>query len=304
MNAPITRLEAELKKLDLHEVYMLGKEISAIRGLAPEAKVAGFVFPLWDVRERLTTFTDQRSSLLLSSSTRAAQGVIEAIGRVLPNDLGEALAIDADIAFEWRASYINGKIGALETVLGNDMPDIASYVVSQKGIYRTADLIGHAENQLSEEGRAAISEQTCLDIREAGRALAYELSTACAFHLWRSVESCMGVYFTTLTGNDWEAAGISTNWGAYIKALKAAGAPDKVTGFLDHIREEYRNPQTHPDEPVHLGEAQRLFPVALSAIEQLVLETRKLPVRAASPAPTPGPTPAPSASPPASASPP
>jgi hypothetical protein len=281
-----THLGVELKKLNLHDVYLLGKEISAIRDVPNEAKIAEHVFALWFTRARMQAMIS--SSLLLSSSTRAAEAVIQAITHVVPNDLDEAMNLPSDNTVGWRGTGIRNKVREFETVLGNDMPDIASYVVSQKGIYRTADLIAHAEHQLSEEVRAAISEQTCLDIREAGRALAYELSTACAFHLWRSVESCMGTYYARLTGKDWDAAKIARNWAAYIKAMDSAGAPSKITGFLNHIREEYRNPQTHPNEPVALAEAQRLFPVALSAIEQLVLETEKLPkaipAAAASPA--------------------
>jgi hypothetical protein len=264
-----------MRKLNLYEVYSAAKELSAIRNLPRDGKITYYVFPLWDARERLKQMI--ASGLLLSSSSRAAQVLIQQIGMTLPDEIDKAINIDETQVFDWRASAISGKVTELETVLGNDMPDIASYVVSQKGIYRTADLIEHAEKQLSEAGQKAISEQTCRDVRDAGRALAYELATACAFHLWRSVESCMGTYYERLTGNDWGTAGIVRNWGAYIKAMAAAGAPSKITGFLDHIRAEYRNPQTHPDELVPLDEAQRLFPVALSAIEQLALETEKLP---------------------------
>ena len=290
MSLTSTRLEAEVKKLNLHDIYSLGRELSAIRGIANEAKYGAMMFPLWDARERLTEMIG--SSLLLSSSRRAADGLIKAISAVVPVDFNTAVTKNRDEEVNWFAHAIRSRVAELETVLGNDMPDIASYVVSQKGIYRTDDLIAHAEHQLSDEARKLISDQICHDIREAGRSLAYELPTACAFHLWRSVESAMGGYFQRLTGKTWRAAKVARNWSAYIKAMADAGTPNKITGYLDHIRAEYRNPQTHPDEPVTLAEAQRLFPVALSAVEQLVLEMNALPI----------PAPAPTASPPASTS--
>ncbi|MBC7602592.1 MAG: hypothetical protein H7255_08035 [Ramlibacter sp.] len=270
-----------MKKLNLHDVYSLAKEISDIREVKNEATISDQVFPLWFARARLQQMIS--SALLLSSSTRAAEGLINAINAVVPVDVDQAMNVPPEPTLGWQAGAIRGKVREFETVLGNDMPDIASYLVSQKGIYRTADLIAHAENQLSDDARAAISEQTCIDIRDAGRALAYELPTACAFHLWRAVESCMGTYYVRLTGKDWEAAKITRNWAAYIKAMTSANAPTKITGFLDHIRDQYRNPQTHPHETVALAEAQRLFPVALSAIEQLVLETAKLPTQPPAP---------------------
>jgi len=96
----------------------------------------------------------------------------------------------------------------------------------------------------------------------------------------------MGDFFQRVTGKTWEAAGITRNWGEYIKALRNAGTDSKVTVFLDHIRSQYRNPQTHPDEQIPIEEAQRLFPVALSSIEQMMLVASRLPPIPVPPAPS------------------
>ena len=41
--------------------------------------------------------------------------------------------------------------------------------------------------------------------------------------------------------------------------------------MLRHIKDQFRNPQTHPEEQVSVESAQRLFAVAVSAIEQMCL---------------------------------
>jgi hypothetical protein len=191
--------------------------------------------------------------------------------------------------FDHRVRQLGTRAQELETVLAADMPDIASYVVSQKGIYRTDDLISHAERHLTEISQGALPSQACDDLRQAGSCLAYELPTACAFHLWRAVETTMGHYFKRLNGKDFDDAGVTRNWAKKIEALnKQPNVDSKVTTFLDHIRDKYRNPQTHPDQIVSLEDAQRLFNVAISSIEQMLLESLKLPAApASSTAPSP-----------------
>ncbi len=214
----------------------------------------------------------------MNSSVRAAKDVMSAITAIIPEDVSAALAIDSETLLDWRLNTLKHKVGTFETIMNGDMPDIASYIVSQKGIYRTDDLIAHAENHLSAASKAALPNQACEDLREAGRCLAYEVPTACAFHLWRTVESVMAYYYVKLSGVTFEDAGVQRNWGAYIPALTAVGAPVKITAFLSHIKDEYRNPQTHPDEPVPIEEAQRLFSTAISSVEQMMLEAAKVTV--------------------------
>ena len=83
-------------------------------------------------------------------------------------------------------------------------------------------------------------------------------------------------YYEKLTGSTCEADGIQQNWGAQIKALKEKKADISITGYLDHIRQQYRNPQTHPDETVDLNEALILFGSAASAINQMMTAIEKL----------------------------
>jgi hypothetical protein len=76
------------------------------------------------------------------------------------------------------------------------------------------------------------------------------------------VASCRdrhGNYYVHLTGRSFGVDGISRNWGAYIQALNQHRADTKITTFLDHIRSQYRDPQSHPSENVDLEEVFALF---------------------------------------------
>ena len=58
--------------------------------------------------------------------------------------------------------------------------------------------------------------------------------------------------------------------GKYIDALKIVGVDNKITGNLDHIRDEYRNPVMHPNENVTADEAFSLLGIGFSAITQVL----------------------------------
>ncbi len=71
------------------------------------------------------------------------------------------------------------------------------------------------------------------------------------------------------------------NWGAYIKNLNASGADKKITGLLDHIRDNFRNPVFHPEETLSSEEAQVLLGVCTSAIVMMVNAMKQLEEKAA-----------------------
>lgn len=264
-----------MQKVDLYEMLEFGKNLETVIAIPDGAPKTPHAFTLWSARIKIDAMSGGGSPLL-KSSKRAAVALSDAITRVIPKDFAKFIGMDLTGNFDWDLAGVKQAVTTLESVLRNDMPDIASYVVSQKGIFRTDDLIANAENHLSAKVRASLPEQACDDIRAAGKCLAYELPTACAFHLWRAVETVVVHYYRQLSGKTLREGGVSQNWGAYIKALQDANAEKKITEFLDHIRSEYRNPQTHPDEKVSVEEAQGLLSVALSVIDQTMRAVDKL----------------------------
>jgi hypothetical protein len=149
--------------------------------------------------------------------------------------------------------------------------------VSSKGIYSTDDLISHADEHIPESLRGLLPAQAKKDVNEGGKCLAYEVPTASAFHMFRAIESVMDAYYKALSGTSFANDGVSRNWGAYIKALQGKEADHKITVFLDHIREEYRNPVAHPTVTVDAEEAFSLFGVAGSVISQMLRAIKERP---------------------------
>jgi hypothetical protein len=147
--------------------------------------------------------------------------------------------------------------------------------LSKKGIHKTDDLITKAECQFPPDLIGDIPDQVQTDIREAGKCLAYEVTTAGSFHLWRAVEGMMGACYCVLTNKTFDEAGVLRKCGKQIEALEKAGATNEVTVFLNHIRSQYRNPQNHPEANDSLNESLALFGAAASSISQQAIAIKE-----------------------------
>ena len=74
------------------------------------------------------------------------------------------------------------------------------------------------------------------------KAMAFDLSTAVGFHIYRAVEAIIVKdYFPVLEimAEEWEK---NPNLGNYIKLLIAKHVDNKVTIILNHLKDHYTNP--------------------------------------------------------------
>jgi hypothetical protein len=272
-----------MKQISIFDFYSLGKvlqELSVLSNITAETPFTDVIWPLWTARYTLDQLVTE-NPVLLDSSRRAVKNLVIAINALLPVD-EELWGVDhkGKTVNSYFAAGITTAWKNFETVFSNDVPATPTFVVVQKGIYRTEDLIDRGHNHLPRGLREQLFPQVEVDIMQSGRCLAFEVPTASAFHMWRAVESAMDSYHTAITGKTFKDADpkISRNWASYIQALDKAGADKKVTSFLDHIREEYRNPIAHPSANTDLEEAFMLFGTGLSAIAQMAVAIKGLAV--------------------------
>lgn len=268
-------------KLNTHDIYDLANRVHPLtQSSHRDGMVLNDIF--WSLvmaRQALRWFARGDSSFFLPSLKRAAEVLLNSIQDigvpdVLPWESDKADPFIPKTALEsWQVEQLAQSVKDFETVVANELPGLATYYVLQKGIYSTDDLLTHADHHLPDVIRRELPAKSSQDICQAGKCLAFELGTASAFHMWRALETVMDAYHVALTGDTFEAASVTRNWWAYIKGLEQAGAEKKITLFLDHIREEYRNPISHPSETVEIDEALSLFSAGLSAINQAVKAT-------------------------------
>lgn len=272
-----------MKRLNTHSIYVLGQRIAALTGMVHKEGMTTTDFAVYIplVRAEVALKTQIHSEFFSPSLKRSAGVVLRAIYSLgIPeDDKPETATEDAPPIQSFQLNFLIQRAKDFETILANELPGLATYSVSPKGIFSTDDLIANAELQIPEACRPTLSEKAKADIQQAGKCLAFELPTASAFHMWRSVESIMDSYHEALTTKSFSDAGVTRNWGTYIKALETAKAKKKITVFLDHIREEYRNPISHPNEMLELDEAFALFGPAMSVIGQMLKEILEIRVR-------------------------
>ena len=274
--------DRDMQQLNIVEYYEFGKKtqslitaLGKIEGSVPKKSVA---LSLYGYRWSLTRLLEEPCALL-PGCQRSMQAIIRRINDVFPSeDLDEIFGEnkpDSQVQ-HYHLRWIVDEIEKFETILRNDMPEMATFSVSQIGILRTDDLIKNAYRQIAEPLRSLLPEKAKSDIIESGKCLAFRLPTAAAFHICRAIESGIDQYYEALAGKPYEVSpsGGNNNWGAKTEALSKVTADEKVTEFLTHIRKQYRNPVTHPEVVVDEHEAVDLFIAALSAISMMLGETK------------------------------
>ena len=261
----------DMKQISVYDFYTFGKALRPLFDIEPTALRTDAAWDILAAHEQLLQAV-RPESILLPASQSAAAAVTKTIERLFAHEVAEWYpgGKEGETIGAYKADQIKAAAKDFDTIFEADSPSMTVFATSQKGIYDTRSLILRANDHLPQNLRAYLSDQARTDIAAAGKCLAFEVSTASAFHTWRALETVMGSYYTVLTGETFESAKVGRNWFKYKDALVGAGADSKITGNLDHIRAEYRNPVMHPNVNVDLDEAFSLFGVGISAITQVL----------------------------------
>jgi hypothetical protein len=149
-------------------------------------------------------------------------------------------------------------------VLQADLSVLNAYFVTQKGGFDTVSLLAFGENLFPFELSQKVPE-ALFDAREAGKCLAYELPTACGFHVFRATESVLRKYYAQVAQS--KALPKIRSIGVYLKRMATAKVGDeKIIFALGQMADLYRNPLIHPDAVLTQEEAIGVFGLARSAI--------------------------------------
>jgi hypothetical protein len=170
--------------------------------------------------------------------------------------------------------FSNGK-DQFEKAFEREYRNLDVFTVMQKGTSDTRTIMRAPENDVPQRLRKFLPPKTLDDLREAGKCLAFDVPTACAFHVCRGTEALILSYFEALYGHPWHLPN-NRDWHAYIQHLENKGAPETITTRLHEIRKMERNPYTHPEKTVSLEEAPLLFRLCHAVTFYMCLEMEKL----------------------------
>lgn len=111
--------------------------------------------------------------------------------------------------------------------------------------------------------------EAIFDVSEAGKALAFELPTACGFHTFRATESVIRRYYAEATGGKSHPKVRSIV--IYVKALRSANCGDlTILTALEQMATLHRNPIIHPEAALEIDEAIAILGISRSVVTAML----------------------------------
>jgi hypothetical protein len=200
----------------------------------------------------------------LRSSTPFAADLLNKIQKITNDDDFER-TIDGMNLWSIKRSFEEYK-----TALLAELGSLNSYFITQKGSHDTFSLLMHGETLFPADLVIKVPEAR-FDAREAAKCLAFEVPTACAFHVFRATESVLRRYYSHVTGGS--APPKVRSIGVYLNAMKQANCGDpKVLAALKQMTDLHRNPLIHPEAVLTIDEALAIVGIAASAMTTMLTE--------------------------------
>lgn len=260
-----------MKKTRLNVFYHLGEGLEDLHALRTDMELGEAIMSMIRPQQWLAQFDWECKDVPLPATRDAARALLNFVNRWLTAGPG----FDPSQKFnqeDMRALHILREL--FMQAFEREEANLGVFIVTAKGLYDTKLLLEKPEEEFPEKIRSRLPKQMLFDFREAARALAFELPTACAFHVCRGTEALLLHYHETLVGHPWQHK--KKDWKIYVEQLAVAGAPKKITSRLDEIRDMDRNTYIHPDQNVTLEEAPALFKLCSAVILYIGQELERL----------------------------
>jgi hypothetical protein len=249
-------------RMNPYYFYNLGLVLNPLQSINAEDEISPIIVDLYIARNALDTlFSGFYPFRACVNTGNELQEAISEIIKLYNED--KSAKVDA-----YHSYRITSTANRFQTILAAEMQTLDTYHASQKALYSTQDLIERADIVFPEAIRTSVPAETVEEIRAAGRCLAFELPTACGFHIVRATEAVIREYYRSIVGTVPKVK--ARNWGSYIKFLKQKGADSKITTVLEQVKDTYRNPIIHPEDVLEMEDAIILFGMAQGVIVSMM----------------------------------
>lgn len=151
------------------------------------------------------------------------------------------------------------------TFIAESQGNIA-FVVTDKRI-DVSKLLYDVPSLLAPDVFNSLTEIARYDFTEAGKCIAFERSTAAAFHLMRATESILRQLYCSFV----KRGRVKLMWYPMVKHLMERKHLHfgPLLNHLDNIRLSFRNPTQHPDKIYDIQEAQDLFGLCVDVVNRM-----------------------------------
>jgi hypothetical protein len=248
-----------LQPISLPYVYNLASALKPLHSIAYDTPLKDSLWILLTAESELEAFLyGSVYSRTLKATAMPGSVLLQAIKKLTTD-------ANKDRLLHFMDTYsVSNALTAFETVLTAEMNVCNAYFVTKKRGYDTSDLITQAESLFPPE-LITKAPEAIPDIQQAGKCIAFEIPTAAGFHLMRSLELVLRLYFDVMGKG--EPRPTTNNLGDYLRLMtdKNLGEP-KVIAVLRQIKDLHRNEFIHPETTLTLDEAIALLGISQSAI--------------------------------------
>jgi len=167
------------------------------------------------------------------------------------------------------ASELASAISLIRDTLEVEIEGVGAYTPTPKRL-NLDHLISNVKDLFSPNTFECLPEISRYDYSEAGKCIAFERSTAGAFHILRGTEGVLRWYYFKMVRRN----RISSNlWGPIVGDLRQKTLTKKydiLNNHLDNIRKSFRNPTQHPEATFDIHEVQDLWSVCVDVVNRMV----------------------------------
>lgn len=237
-----SRLGANMLSVDGSYLYNVGAAVHPLADLRPESRWRDAWVPMYIAAGELERFLNE--SVYRVRACRPNGSDLLSILKELGDEAKGKMTTD-EVLGPWTAYRISDALGKFETVLKAEFGMTPMFLVTEKRGFDLATLI-HSGRSLFPDALGKKVPLAVKDVSAAARCLAFELPTACGFHLHRANESVLRKYWEVVS----ECAPVpgQGNMGDYLRALEAMPRHDSsVVACLRDIKDLSRNPLVHPE---------------------------------------------------------
>jgi hypothetical protein len=264
--------DSTMKKTRLNVFYHLGEALEDLHKLRIGMEFSEAMVEMIRPQQWLAQFDWESLDVPLDETRAAAKAMLNFVNNWLVS--GPAFIAKQPFSQQNMNTMQRLREKFLEE-FEREYSNLGVLIFTPKRLLDTKLLVNKPEMAFEEKVRKHLPAQTLHDFTQAARCLAFEIPTACAFHVCRGTEALILHYYEKLAGQPWPYPK-TKDWYNYIDHLKKHQAPDKITMRLDEIRKFDRNAYIHPDINVSLEEAPVLFNLCDGVILYMVQEVERL----------------------------
>lgn len=217
-------------------------------------------YPLFNAKNQIeSVFNKSLYGQYLVVSREKASLLFDTISKIIGDSPNSDKSVDD---FEiWNLKYQKNQF---RTVFLSEVSTFPCFLVSRKEGYDTNILIDEGI-RLFPSSLAQKVPEAIVDSLEAGKALAFELATACGFHVFRVTESVLKRYWDVVSNGS--ARPSPETIGTFANELDKQMLKDaKIIESLKQLAKLHRNPLIHPEAILTVEEAIDTLGIARSVI--------------------------------------